>query len=69
VGVPDLQGADKVNNKSLPLDNKISMRLSRVCGLAAWQRVLLTLERLDDLTEYKKDELFENSIQSYVEYL
>jgi hypothetical protein len=29
---------------------------------------LLTLERLDDLTEYKKDELFENSIQSYVEY-
>jgi hypothetical protein len=30
--------------------------------------VLITLERFDVLTENEKDELFENSIQSYVEY-
>jgi hypothetical protein len=45
------------------------MRLSRVCGLAAQQRVSLTLERFDDLTENDKVELFENSIQAYIEYL
>jgi hypothetical protein len=44
------------------------MRLSRVCGLAAQQRVSLTLERFDDLTENDKVELFENSIQAYIEY-
>jgi hypothetical protein len=31
--------------------------------------VSLTLERFDDLTANKKDELFKNSIQAYVEYL
>jgi hypothetical protein len=30
--------------------------------------VLITLERFDVLTENEKDELFKNSIQSYVEY-
>jgi hypothetical protein len=40
-----------------------------VCGLAAQQRLLLTLERFNDLIENNKDELFENSIQAYVEYL
>jgi hypothetical protein len=30
--------------------------------------VSLTLERLDELTENEKDELFKNSIQAYVEY-
>jgi hypothetical protein len=38
------------------------MRLCGVCGLATQQRVLLTLERFDDLTENKKDELFKNTI-------
>jgi hypothetical protein len=40
-----------------------------VCGLAAQQRVSLTLERFDDLTKNEKDEPFKNSIQAYVEYL
>jgi hypothetical protein len=44
------------------------MRLSRVCGLATRQRVSLTPERFDDLSENDKNELFENSIQAYVEY-
>jgi uncharacterized protein (DUF2252 family) len=44
------------------------MRLSRVCGLAVRQRVSLTLERFDDLTENDTNELFKNSIQTYVEY-
>jgi hypothetical protein len=45
------------------------MRLSRVCGLATRQRVLLILQEFNDLTENEKDELFKNSIQAYVEYL
>jgi hypothetical protein len=37
------------------------MRMSSVCGPAAW--------RFDDLTENDKNELFKNSIQAYIEYL
>jgi hypothetical protein len=42
--------------------------LSRVCGLAARQRVPLTLEKFEDLTEDEKNELFPNSIQRYIVY-
>jgi hypothetical protein len=35
------------------------MGLSRVCGLAAWQRMSLTLQRFDELSENEKDELFD----------
>jgi hypothetical protein len=45
------------------------MTLSRVCGLATRQRVLLTLQGFKDLTENKKDKLFKNSTQVYVQYL
>jgi hypothetical protein len=44
------------------------MRLSRVCGLAARQRVPLTLEKFEDLTRDEKNELFANSIQWYILY-
>jgi hypothetical protein len=44
------------------------MRLSRVCGLPARQRVSLTLQEFDELAENEKDELFKNSIQAYVQY-
>jgi hypothetical protein len=44
------------------------MRLSRVCGLAARQRVPLTLEKFEDLAEDEKNDLFANSIQRYVVY-
>jgi hypothetical protein len=40
-----------------------------VYSLDARQRVLLTLQGFKDLTENEKDELFENSIQEYVQYL
>jgi hypothetical protein len=36
--------------------------------LAAWQRLLLTMQRFDELTENEKDELFKNSIQAFVQY-
>jgi hypothetical protein len=58
----------KVNDESLPLDTRVNTRLVRVCGLAARQRVSLTLQGFDELTENEKDELFENSIQAYVQY-
>jgi hypothetical protein len=45
-----------------------NMRLSRVCGLAARQRVSLTLQGFYELTKNEKDELFENSIQAYIQY-
>jgi hypothetical protein len=59
----------EVNDESLPLVTRVNMRLSKVCGLAAWQRVSLTLQGFDELTENEKDELFEKSIQAYVQYM
>jgi hypothetical protein len=53
----DIKNVGQVNDEGLPLNNEISTRLSRVCGLATRQRMSLTLER------------FKNSIQAYVEYL
>jgi hypothetical protein len=44
------------------LDQCTLTRLGRVCGLAARQRVPLTLEKFEDLTEDEKNELFTNSI-------
>jgi hypothetical protein len=64
----DVTNIGQVNDNGVPLDKEINMGLSSVCGLATHQRVLLTLERFDDLTKNDKDELFENSIQGYIEY-
>jgi hypothetical protein len=58
----------EVNDEGLPLDMRVNMRLSRVCGLAARQRVSLTLQGFDELTKNEKDELFKNSIPAYVQY-
>jgi hypothetical protein len=55
--------AGKVNEDGQPLDQRTLTRLSRVCGLAAQQRVPLTLEKFGDLTEDEKNDLFTNSIQ------
>jgi hypothetical protein len=59
----------EVNDEGVLLDTTINMRLSRVCGLAARQRVSLTMQGFDELMENEKDELFKNSIQAYVQYL
>jgi hypothetical protein len=45
----DVKNVGQVNDEGVPLDDEINTRLSRVCGLAARQRVSLTLERFDDL--------------------
>jgi hypothetical protein len=58
----------EVNDEGLPLDTRVNMRLFRVCGLAAQQRVSLTLKGFNELTKNEMDELFENSIQAYVQY-
>jgi hypothetical protein len=58
----------EVNDEGLPLDTRVNTRLYRVCGLAARQRVSLTLQGFDELTKNEKDELFENFIQAYVQY-
>ena len=50
------------------MDKAVSTRLSRVCGLAARQRVPLTLDKFDDLTKEFKNTLFDNSVQPYVQY-
>jgi hypothetical protein len=64
----DVMSVGEVNDEGLPLDTRVNTRLPRVCGLAARQRVSLTLQGFDELTENEKDELFENSIQAYVQY-
>jgi hypothetical protein len=58
----------EVNDESLSLDTTVNTRLSRVCGLAARQRLSLTLQGFDELTKNEKDKLFENSIQAYVQH-
>jgi hypothetical protein len=59
----------EVNDEGLPLDMRVNMKLSRVCGLAARQRVSLTLYEFDELTKNEKDKLFKNSIQANIQYL
>jgi hypothetical protein len=56
------------NDEGVPSDTEVNTRLSMVCGLAARQRVSLTLQGFDELTKHEKDKLFENSIQAYVQY-
>jgi hypothetical protein len=56
------------NDEGVPSDTEVNTRLSKVCGLAARQRVSLTLQGFDELTKNEKDKLFENSIQAYVQY-
>jgi hypothetical protein len=58
-----------INDEGVPLDTVVNTRLSRVCGLAARQKVSLTLQGFNDLTKNEKDKLFEKSIQAYVQYL
>jgi hypothetical protein len=48
---------------------EVNTRLSRIGGLAVWQRVSLTLQGFDELIKNEKVELFKNSIQAYVQYL
>jgi hypothetical protein len=59
----------QVSDEGVPFGMTVNTRLSRVCGLATQQRVLLTLQGFDELTENEKDELFKNSIQAYIQYL
>jgi hypothetical protein len=63
----DVKNVGQVNDEGLPLYKEINTRLPKVCRLATRKRVSLTLERFNDLTKNDKDELFENSIQAYVE--
>jgi hypothetical protein len=58
----------QVNDEGVPLDKEVNVRLSKVCGLAARQRVSLTLQGFKDLTKNENDKLFKNSIQTYVQY-
>jgi hypothetical protein len=64
----DVISVGEVNDEGMPLDTIVNTRLSRICGLAAQQRVSLILQGFDDLTENEKDKLFKNSIQAYVQY-
>jgi hypothetical protein len=50
----NVMNVGQVNDKGAPLDTVVNMRLSRVCGLVARQRVSLTLQGFDDLTENEK---------------
>jgi hypothetical protein len=64
----DIISVGEINDEGVPLDATVNTRLSRVCSLAVRQRVSLILQGFDDLIENEKDELFENSIQTYVQY-
>jgi hypothetical protein len=65
----DVMSVGEVNDEGLTLDMRVNMRLSRICGLTTRQSVSLILQGFNELTKNEKDELFENSIQAYVQYL
>jgi hypothetical protein len=50
----------EVNDEGIPLEMTVNMRLSRVYGLAAQQRVSLTMLGFDELTKNENDKLFKN---------
>jgi hypothetical protein len=50
----DVMSVGDINDKGVPLDMIVNMRLSRICGVATRQRVSITLSRFDDLTENEK---------------
>jgi hypothetical protein len=60
----DVMSVGEVNDEGVPLDTTVNTRLSRVCGLAARQRVSFILQGFDDLTENEKDELFKKLYSS-----
>jgi hypothetical protein len=64
----DVMNIGQVNNEDVPLNTKMNIRLSRVYGLVAQQKVSLTLLGFNDLTKNAMDKLFENSIHAYVQY-
>jgi hypothetical protein len=64
----DVMSVGEVNDEGVPLDMTVNTRLSRICGLATQQRVLLIMQGFDDLTENEKDKLFKNTIQAYIQY-
>jgi hypothetical protein len=64
----DVKSCGRVNSEAASEDPSVKVRLGRVCGLAARQRVPLTLERFDDLSWDDKKNIFANDIQPYVEY-
>jgi hypothetical protein len=51
----DVRSVGEVNDEGVPLDMTMNTRLSRVCGLATRQRVSISLQGFDDLTENEKD--------------
>jgi hypothetical protein len=64
----DVMRVGEVNDEGLPLDTRVNTRLYKVYGLATRQRVSLTQQGFDELTENENDELFKNSIQAYIQY-
>jgi hypothetical protein len=64
----DIMSIGEINDEGIPLDTIVTTKLSKVCSLAARQRVSLILQGFDDLIENEKDKLFKNSIQAYVQY-
>jgi hypothetical protein len=51
----DVMNIGQVNNEDVPLNTKMNIRLSRVYGLVARQKVSLTLLGFNDLTKNAMD--------------
>jgi hypothetical protein len=47
----DVMSVGEVNDEGIPLDTTVTMRLSKVCSLATRQRVSMTLQGFNNLTE------------------
>jgi hypothetical protein len=60
----DIMSVDEVNDEGVPLDMTVNMRLSKVYGLAAQQRVSVILQGFNDLTKNKKGQTFQKLYSS-----
>jgi hypothetical protein len=58
----DVMNIGHVNDEGVPLDMEVNMRLARFYGLAARQRVSITLQGFHELTKNERDKLFKKNL-------
>jgi hypothetical protein len=67
VGLTDVMSVGEVNDEGVPLDTTVNEIVHGSWSSCPAKSIVNPIG-IDDLTENKKDEHFENSIQAYVQY-
>ena len=59
---------DEIKEDGVPVDEKVTIRFSKLAGLVARKRVSLLLPTIEALDSVEKEWLFEEHIQKYLEF-